>query len=304
MTAGATWSGEAPAKVNLRLRVLERESSGYHRLETVLQALALADRIELTPRSDDRVVIDVRGVAPGDLGPDDQNLAVRAARLFRATAGSSRSFPAGGVEIRLEKRIPHGAGLGGGSSDAATVLRGLNELAGEPLSRARLMELGGELGSDVPFFVSGASRALGLGRGERVVPLPALPARDVLLVVPREPIATGWAYDALDEYRGGGHPASAERTGEDIACEAAGTDWRAVGAAAINDFEEALHPRRPQLRHIKELLLAEGAVPALLTGSGSAVFGVFESEDALARAERRITDERSPGLRALRTRTL
>ena len=298
MSASAGWRGEAPAKVNLRLKVLAREASGYHQIETVFQALTLADRVELTLRNDAEVALELRGVPPDLLGPPERNLAVRAADAFRA-ALDAMDLRCPGVQIALEKEVPHGAGLGGASSDAAAVLRGLNILLDGPLSVSHTMRLGAELGSDVPFFVSGAMRALAWGRGDRILPLSPLDVRDVLLVVPREPIATEWAYGVLAAHRKSQGIPSA--LGALHASEAR-AGWPEVESHAQNDFEEALFPLRPDLARAKKALEEAGARPALLSGSGSAVFGVFETEQVVAVAEAEVRRQ-IPGVRTLRTRT-
>lgn len=299
MSGRGTWAGTALAKVNLRLQILTREVSGYHQIETVFQALDLADRIELVAGEDGEISLAVTGLGADDLGPPEWNLAVQAARRFaEAFTGAGGRFP--GVDIRLEKRIPAGAGLGGGSSDAAAVLRGLNELTGAGFSASELVLLSAELGSDVPFFASGASRALAWGRGDRILPLSPLPARHVLLAVPAEPIETGWAYGALAEHR-----EDQTRIGP-LAGLLDGDlrgGWEAVAMRARNEFEPAIFPLRPDLPRIKKALVRAGARPALLSGSGSALFGVFEDEGDLKAALSGL-GEVEPGLRLLATRTI
>lgn len=310
--SGPVWSGEAPAKVNLLLRVLAREASGYHQIETVFQALELADGLRLELRPGEGVGLETTGVGATQLGPDEENLAVRAARALLAEAGGADPP---GVRIRLKKRIPHGAGLGGGSSDAAAVLRGMNVLLGEPLSAEALVRIGGRLGADVPFFLTGASRALAWGRGDRLLPLPPLPSRAVVLAVPAERSSTADAYALLAKRRraSGAGPAPA------VVREAPGS-WDDVANQAENDFEETLFPHRPDLASLREALARLGARPALLAGSGSAVFGVFEDEgggppagpggtsggagpaDPASEAVG-VIEERFPGVRTIRTRT-
>jgi len=310
--SGNRWRGTAPAKVNLRLRVMAREETGYHQLETVFQTLDLGDDVDLELRSDNRIVLELSGVGEGELGPEGKNLAVRAARAFlEAATESTGRIP--GVGIGLTKRVPHGAGLGGGSSDAAAVLRGLNELHGEPLDTDRLLRVGGGLGADVPFFLVGASRALAWGRGDRLMPLPPLPPRSVVLVVPQGGMATPEAYRLLAEHRertgsgaappvvhdlmGPGRPPSRE---DGPAPDASG--WERTAREAVNDFEPALFPHRPELATLRDALQGRGAAPALLAGSGSAVFGVFESEEEARGAAREI-ERRSPEAQVILTRT-
>lgn len=342
-TGGRIWRGRAPAKVNLSLRVLAQETSGYHQLETVFQALDLADEVEIEVpgaglhpvnwNADDsrvsadgrvntdeavggegpRVVLELVGVPRGDLGPDRENLVVRAAEAFLAACGrrASPDLPANQVQvanegwssmsvrIRLTKRIPHGAGLGGGSSDAATVLLGMNALFDYPIPDRELVRIGGELGADVPFFLSGAPRALAWGRGDRVAPLRALPVRPVLLAVPSVGIATPWAYGELARHR-----AALDEVGPgaQVSSAIAWREWSEVAAASHNDFEAALFPLREDLGLLRAILGDAGAAPALLSGSGAAVFGVFDPERDLGRLE---TSLRAavPGVGVIRTHT-
>ncbi|HEX7089231.1 MAG TPA: 4-(cytidine 5'-diphospho)-2-C-methyl-D-erythritol kinase [Longimicrobiales bacterium] len=252
---------EAPAKLNLRLEILAREDTGYHQLESVFCTIDLADELELRA-GPPGIRLEVTGA---ELGPPERNLAHRAAVAFFRATGSE---PA--LTIRLDKRIPAGAGLGGGSSDAAATLRALNELYGRPLDGPALMRLGAALGSDVPYFVTGAALALVWGRGERVLPLPPPPRAPVLLAVPPFAIATAEAYRALDRQRG---TAPVPRT---IRLEDLST-WDGLAATAANDFEPVVFRAHPDLARLRDALEALGARPARLTGSGSTVFGIFES---------------------------
>ncbi|HEX2091942.1 MAG TPA: hypothetical protein VHG28_06045, partial [Longimicrobiaceae bacterium] len=177
---------EAPAKVNLRLRILAREETGYHALETLFCAVSLADTVEVRPGGAG-IALEVRGGV--DTGPPEHNLVVRAAERFYRDLGGS---PA--LRIELTKRIPAAAGLGGGSSDAAATLRALNLLHGEPFARAGLLQMAIGLGSDVPFFLCGSTLALGWGRGERLLALPPLPTRPVLIAHPGVAMPTGEAF--------------------------------------------------------------------------------------------------------------
>ena len=290
------WSAAAPAKVNLRLAVFGREASGFHRIATVFQLLELADRLELEAGEGDGVELELTGVRRGALGPPEENLAVRAARAFNGALSVRGRRPLG-VRIALRKNVPHGAGLGGGSSDAAAVLRGMSRLSGHPLSGAELMRIGATLGSDVPFFVSRASRALGTGRGERILPLEPLPAREVVLALPAERVSTPWAYGRLARARAGAEPAAREH-----ASRPPSGCWSGVAADAVNDFEAVLFPLRPDLGEIRDALAAAGARPALLSGTGSALFGVFGSEAEASSAERDLAGVRAVQ-RLIRTRT-
>lgn len=257
---------DAPAKVNLRLSILAREASGYHSLESLFCAISLADRVTVR-RAGAGAALRVDGDV--DTGPPERNLAVRAARAFHTALGAE---PA--VEIELAKRIPSAAGLGGGSSDAAATLLALNALHGEPLASDLLLQLAIELGSDVPFFLCGSPLALGWGRGERLLALPPLPARPVLVAHPGVAMPTAEAFAFIAEQRG---PSPAPRAFRIHA--AALADWASVARIAENDFEPPVTARIPVLRDALAAMRAAGAEVALLAGSGSSVFGVFR-EDA------------------------
>lgn len=257
----------APAKVNLRLLVLERLASGYHALESLVCALSLADTVRVA-RGSGGVRLRVQGAE--QTGPPERNLAVLAAERFYAELGAA---PA--VEIELVKRIPAAAGLGGGSSDGAATLRALNALHGEPLAPATLLRLGGELGSDLPFFLAGSAYALAWGRGERLLALPPLPPRPVLVAHPGEPMPTPAAFRRLAEQRGVGHRPPALRFAlADLSA------WDGVAALATNDFQAPAVARIPRLGAALERLRAAGASVALLAGSGAALFGVFAAAAA------------------------
>jgi len=262
---GAATLVRAPAKVNLTLRVLAREETGYHQIETLFCALELADTLELRTGGDG-IRLEVEGA---ELGPVDDNLVVRAARAFERATGKSLD-----VGIRLRKEIPAGAGLGGGSSNAAATLDALNELHGRPLDDAALVELAADLGSDVAFFLCRSPLALAWGRGERLLPLPPLPRAQVLLAVPGFAIPTPEAYRDLAAYRA----ETRARAGAAVIPLGALASWEEVARAAANDFEPPTFRRFPELAELKRLLVEAGAHIALLSGSGSALFGIFPDE--------------------------
>lgn len=254
---------EAPAKVNLRLRILAREESGFHSLESLFCAIELADVVRVEAVGDG-VTLEVEGDV--DTGPPDQNLVVRAARRFLAEVGAEGD----GVRLRLTKRIPAAAGLGGGSSDAAATLRALNRLFALPLPDERLLQLAIELGSDVPFFLCGSPLALGWGRGERLLALPPLPVADVVVAHPGEPMFTAGAFAEVARRRGGEYRPLASR----LRLEDLGS-WDAVAAIAGNDFDAVGRGAVPRVGEALEALNGAGAAIALLAGSGASVFGVF-----------------------------
>jgi 4-diphosphocytidyl-2-C-methyl-D-erythritol kinase len=179
------------------------------------------------------------------------------------------------VEIRLAKQIPSAAGLGGGSSDAAACLRALNALLGEPLSFGRLLQMGAELGSDVPFFLCGSPFALAWSRGERLLPLPALPERCVLVAHPGKPIPTADAFARIAERRGGTKAPEAFT----FPAGALGS-WGGLAQVACNDFEPVAEESIPRLKNALAAMRDAGSEIALLAGSGSAVFGVFPSAES------------------------
>lgn len=272
MTAAVRVS--ACAKVNLFLRILARETSGYHQIETAFALLELADELEVS-RTASGVTLEVEGPDPG---PSDENLAVRAARAVLDTTGNKF-----GVALRLTKRIPVRAGLGGGSSDAAAALHAVNALAGNAVPRHELLQLAARLGADVAFFTSGAPLALAWGRGERLFRLPAPPAAPALVAVPAVSVATPDAYRWWDE----ANPAPASRG--PVALDAdAFTTWGSIGRLGGNDFEAPVFAKHPELRALYEHLAGTGPVWVRLCGSGSAVAAVYKKESERDDAAQRV----------------
>lgn len=255
----------AQAKVNLGLQVLAREASGHHAIETVFHRLDLADEVRIG-RTDGEKSLVVTGPAlpPDGLGPAPANLAWRAADAYARAAGWT-----GGFAIELRKCIPVGGGLGGGSADAGAVLRACERLAEHPLGRNRVQEIAASLGADVAFLASECTAALAWGRGERLLEVPPLAPRRVALVVPPFGISTADAYRWLAEERGGAPPAPSRLP------QATEIAWETF-AAASNDFEPIVGARHPEVPAIVATLRKLGAVPAMLSGSGSTVFGVFD----------------------------
>jgi 4-diphosphocytidyl-2-C-methyl-D-erythritol kinase len=253
---------DAPAKVNLQLRILAREAGGFHGLETVFCAISLADTVEIR-RGGPGVSLSVDG--GGDLGPPERNLAVRAAHAYHAARGAEPS-----VEIRLRKRIPAAAGLGGGSSDAAAVLRALDALSDDPIGDDALLRIGGTLGSDVPFFLGGSALALGWARGDRLLALPPLPAREAVVAHPGVEMPTGPAFARIAAARGEEHTVPARRlTLDDLAT------WDAVARISQNDFEPGADALVASLVAARRAMREAGAAIAMLAGSGASLFGVF-----------------------------
>ena len=264
--------GPAPAKINLGLRVLNRRSDGYHELRTIFQTISLADHLTVgyDPRGDGEVELDCDDIS---LSTND-NLAVRAAEsLLRAGAWRGR------VAIELKKRIPAGAGLGGGSSDAAAVMQALGRLLKPRPHTAMLAEVATELGSDVPFFLQGGT-AVGLGRGEEVYPLPDQPRRRLVLVAPEIFVSSAEAYRTLRKSRDRLTPAERQHiiSGFQAGVVASGKSGAIDPAGLpVNDFEPVVFQQFPVLGKWKKRLIEAGATVAMMSGSGSAVFGVFSS---------------------------
>ncbi len=267
MSAPVAATRSAPAKVNLLLRILGSRSDGFHDLETLFQAVTLHDDVTVELSGRGGVEIEVEGA---DVGPAVSNLAYRAADSVLRAAGSRE-----GVRVRLTKRIPAGAGLGGGSSDAAAALMCANRVLGVPLDGETLRTLAAGLGSDVPFFLGSSTLARGSGRGEILEGLPPLPVAHLVLVLPPVGVATGWAYGALDEWRRENRRVSHPGPGGK-----APSGWADVKALAGNDFEVVVAAVHPEVARSLAALRGEDAAPVLLSGSGAACFGVFPDAHA------------------------
>lgn len=260
----------AQAKLNLWLRVLATEESGYHTIETLFHRVELADEVAVTlTGSGERTI-----ACSEDVGPAHENLAYRAALLYCEAA----EWPAG-FHIGINKRIPAGGGLGGGSADAAATLVALNAVSPRPQDSGELAAMGTQIGADVPFLLSDSVAALAWGRGDRMLTLPALPQKHVALVVPAFGLSTA------EVYRSGvlGQARGPERLAPgDLA------HWDRIAALAGNDLgATAVVRRHPELARAIGALRAAGAIMAEMTGSGSVLFGVFESrpdDRALAQA--------------------
>ena len=249
----------AQAKLNLGLRILARERGGYHSIETLFARIALADTVTIRPRDEERSLA-VHGL---DTGPEEQNLAHRAACAYGDATGWPRGF-----EIKIEKRIPVGGGLGGGSADAGAVLRGLNALAAKPVSEAELLRIAITLGADVPFLTSTEPFALAWGRGERMLALAALPERTVVLVLPDFTIHTADAYTWLSATR------PADVASPRLVTVPEMTSWESLQPHVVNDFEAVVNDRHPEVETIIAQLRMAGASIAGMSGSGSTLFGV------------------------------
>jgi 4-diphosphocytidyl-2-C-methyl-D-erythritol kinase len=268
---------KALAKLNLTLEVLHKRSDGFHELRTVFQSISLHDELQLewTPGRKTRVEVTSR--------PEiEDNLALRAAKALLEQSDAS-----GSLHINLKKRIPMGAGLGGGSSDAAAVLLALPVLTGRAVAFDRLWQLATLLGSDVPYFLAGGT-ALGLGRGTEIYPVRNADARHVLVIAPGIHVSTGEAYTDL------GHSLTPSPVSPKMGSSQSLVLSLDAGSSKVdwidfcsNDFESAVFKRYPKLVSVKQELRKAGARAALMSGSGSAIFGVFAGSEAARRAASR-----------------
>lgn len=252
----------APAKVNLSLRILGRRPDGYHDLDTVMQKLDLCDVVTLT-------LTDEPGIAlhcpDSDLPEDCSNIVWRAAETFLAVC----EWGKGGVDITLEKNIPVAAGLGGGSSDAGTVLAGLNRLFGAGFSVEKLIAIARPLGADVPFFVTdhGAVRAEGIG--DRMYPVQSLKNCTVVLANPGFSVSTRWVYEKY---------ALTMIAKDSKLCDCQKNMAHNLPCAGGNDLERVTIYFYPEIEVLKQKLLNVGASSVLMSGSGPTVFGIFLDE--------------------------
>jgi 4-diphosphocytidyl-2-C-methyl-D-erythritol kinase len=264
-------SFHAPAKINLRLDILGKRRDGYHEIMTWIYPISLADELHIEKVDTAKITI---SCTHPDLSVGKENLAYRAAALFLKEGALS-----GGVQIEIIKRIPIAAGLGGGSSDAAAVLKGMDMLWNSNVPLDGLMEMGAQLGADVPFFIFGKGALMG-GRGERVVQ--ALPPLTlwVVLVNPGRPLATKEVYE-------GGKWGLTKDSG-DNRIPVPPQDLEKMGTFLHNDLEEPAVELMPTIGHIKECMLEVGARGVLMTGSGPTVFGLFAQESEARRAAREL----------------
>ncbi len=251
---------EAHAKVNLGLDVKYRRDDGYHEVDMIFYEISVADIIDIEKRDEPGIVLTCSDPSL----ENENNLAYRAAALMFDCFGERN-----GAAIHIEKHIPMQAGLGGGSSDAASVLKGMNELFGFGASPEKLRELGLKLGADVPFFIEGGCARAG-GIGEKLRQIKGVPKLNILIIKPEESISTAYAYGNLKPGENAYHP--------DIdALENAlvSGDIRKAASLMGNSLESAVADRYPIVEELKNELMERGALGSLMTGSGSAVFGIF-----------------------------
>jgi 4-diphosphocytidyl-2-C-methyl-D-erythritol kinase len=270
------------AKVNLRLDVLGKRADGYHELRTIFQTVSLADTLRFRASREPGIRLKISGNEQLSREAVEKNLVYRAVEALRGEFKSSgKSAGTTGVEILLQKKIPAGRGLGGGSSDAAAALLGYLQFTKRKIDSKRLLEIAATLGADVPFFLFGG-RALGIGKGDEIYPLPDLGPQAVLIVSPQS-----IHVPTPDAYRWLNAPELGSLTKEAAAhklFEFCALCWSPQGSVLSNDFEMAVFERHPRLAEIRRELLHRGASEALLAGSGSAVFGIFPSPAKARRA--------------------
>lgn len=259
---------QARAKLNLTLDVLGKRTDGYHDLKMVMQSITLADDLALEDNGTGEIRVRSNlAFLPGG----DKNLAVKAALCFYRTLGREPR----GLDISLDKHVPVCAGMAGGSSDAAAVLRALNELEGQPFTREELARVGEQVGSDVPYCVLGCT-ALAEGRGERLTPLPSLPQCWVVVCKPDFPISTPELFTKIDGCKVRRRP---DTDGVLAALEAG--DLAGVARRMYNVFEDVLPERqRARVADIKNTLIQHGALGANMSGTGPTAFGLFTEEKA------------------------
>jgi 4-diphosphocytidyl-2-C-methyl-D-erythritol kinase len=270
------------AKVNLRLDILGKRRDTYHELRTIFQTISLHDELRLRSSKTSGISLNIHGSQSLSREPARKNLVYRAVDALRRELEIRT-----GVEIDLDKNIPAGRGLGGGSSDAAAALLGYLRLTRGKIPDARLIEIAASLGADVPFFLLGG-RALGIGRGDEIYPLPDVSKLTFLVVSPHD-----IHVPTPDAYRWLKAPALTKIRSASKLWKFCSLCWSALGSGLSNDFERPVFQRHPRLAQIKRALLQRGATEASLAGSGSAVFGVFPSPAMARRAAVGFQDEQT-----------
>lgn len=269
---------KTPAKINLGLHIHKKRDDGFHELETLFQMVAWFDELEMEKTSEG---VELFCDNPG-IPKDESNLVIKAARLLQ------NRFPGkcGGVKIKLQKNIPSGAGLGGGSGNAAGALLALNVLWDLKIPKSELIKMASALGSDVPFFLMSPC-AIGKGRGEILQPIDSPISFYILMIYPGFPIATPWVYGNLK--------LKLTKTENNISILTnflMRSEFAQLGAALYNDLETVVIKRYPEILEIKNELLSSGAGGALLSGSGSTVFGIFDNPEIAKKALAKFTGKK------------
>lgn len=272
-----TLQEKAYAKLNLTLDILGKREDGYHDLESVMQQITLCDDIEIDVQTGEDWKLECSDAA---IPADASNLAWKAAGVFYRSIGKDPQ----GITIRINKRIPAQAGLAGGSADAAAVLRALNAHEGEPYTLEKLAELAGKIGSDVPFCVLGGT-ALAKGRGEKLTKLPPMPQCFYCIVKPDFSVSTPALFEAYDQAPAALHPDT-----EGMLDALKNKDLMHVAGYVFNVMEPVVAKEHPEILMIKDTLDSCGACGCAMTGSGSAVYGIFDAFDMAAMASMQLID--------------
>jgi 4-diphosphocytidyl-2-C-methyl-D-erythritol kinase len=263
---------KAYAKLNISLDVVSRRPDGYHEMRMIMQTVSLCDEVTVSLRHDGTISIRTN---LRYLPCDDRNIAVKAAKAFFANTDTASS----GADISITKHIPVCAGMGGGSADGAAVLRALNKLTGKPLNRRELESLGNSLGSDIPFCVAGGT-SLAEGKGEILTDLTPLPACIFVIAKPRFSVSTPELFTKIDLCSVRYHPDT-----QGVLSSIKTRDLKGICQRMYNVFENVLPPKPDDIPKIKGILLDCGALGTVMTGTGSAVFGVFDDEEKAKKAQ-------------------
>lgn len=278
----------APAKINLYLDIESRRDDRYHNIKSIMHSITLSDSVIIKLGREGRRI----GVTCDDpeIPGGEGNIAYRAADLFLGMAGVDCS-----VDIEIQKNIPAAAGLGGGSSDAAAVLRGLNKLLGRPFSYEGLCRMGERIGADVSFCIAGGCAEAG-GIGEKLQGLPTMPEASIVVSCAGKKISTPEAYRLLDEAHGNFENRKPQEGHYALAAAVAARDIREIAGLLYNIFEDCILPRHTEAAEIKETMLGSGALASLMSGSGPAVFGIFADSDSAAFAMRELESKKYSAL--------
>lgn len=255
-----------PAKINLSLDVTKKRSDGYHELEMIMQSIDIFDELEISYISGEGIKISSNEPS---VPTGESNTAYKAAKLFFEKINKKQ-----GVLIHIEKNIPQGAGLAGGSADAAGVLKALNELEDKPLSEEELLNIARNVGADVPFCVKGGTM-LCCGIGEKMTPISSAKGVYALILKPFISVSTPWAYKALDKEKVWEHPKT-----ERLVSALKEGDYSAFSKFGGNTLEAPVFKEYKEIEELKKAMLAKEAIFSLMTGSGACVYGIFESEKA------------------------
>jgi 4-diphosphocytidyl-2-C-methyl-D-erythritol kinase len=260
----------SPAKINLRLEILSKRPDNYHEIKTIFHKISIFDKIglEKIPGNEVHLTID-----NPDIPTDNTNLAVKAANLLLNYADIKP-----GIKIDIKKNIPSGAGLGGGSSNAAITLKGLNRLLKLNISEQILADFAVKLGADVPFFLTDSSTAYATGIGEKIKSIETPNKLWFLVIFPGFTVSTAWAYNSINKYN------LLTKSTKNNNIKNYSLDIKTVKSLLYNDFESVVNKRHTEIPKIKEQLLKTGAQGAMLSGSGSSVFGIFPDKESAENA--------------------